>query len=243
MKRRNEKTRKHRDSQRRSDGEQHTKLASIDPRNPALLCVFGRFIVISCAVYLMLLFLWPVVGGVYSSAFLSVSHTLFHTIGDNVQVVFTRIDEQGGRDVSMQVRNLRDGMMVERHIPSRYSGYLPAALLIALTVATPLSWRRRIIALLIGLVALHIYIFSVLLLTIVRVLTRDGPAQLYELSGFWDNLLKQVIHHTTTSPTFSMLVPVVLWAAVTFRRGDLATLAGDAADRKPNPARMQTKSR
>jgi hypothetical protein len=191
----------------------------------------ARFASIVCAVFLALLLIWPFVGDAYSRAFIGVAHTFYHSMGSSVQVVFERIDERDGRDISMQVRNLRVGMMVERHIPSRYSGYLPTALLIALVVATPLSWRRRLISLLIGLIALHAYIAVVLLLTIVRMLSREGPAQLFELSAFWNTALEQLMHHTTTSPTLSMLVPVVIWVAATFRRGDMAALAEGIADR------------
>jgi hypothetical protein len=187
--------------------------------------IAGRFVIFVFAIFLAFLLLWPVIGGAYSRAFINVSHTLFHSMGKDVKVDFTRIDERDGRDVSMKVSNLRAGMMVERHIPSRYAGYIPTALLIALTIATPLSWRRRLTSLAIGLAALYVYIFTVLLLTIVRMLTREGPAQLFELSRVWDGLLDHIMHHTTTSPTFSSLVPVIIWAAATFRKGDMGAFA------------------
>lgn len=199
--------------------------------------MLARFIAIVIVLSIALLLLWPVAGEAYNRAYINVAHTLFHSIGSDVRVDFSRIEEQGGRDVSMKVRNMRAGMMVERHVPSRYAGYLPTALLIALVVATPLAWRRRLTSLLIGLATLHAYMATVLLLTIVRMLSRDGPAQLFELSGFWEGLLQLIVHQTTTSPTFSALVPVIIWAAATFRRGDLTRLLSDhPANRGATPA-------
>jgi len=187
--------------------------------------IAARFLLLLNVLFLMLMILWPVIGDAYRRSFVSVSHTLFHSMGRNVSVVFERIDEQDGRDISMQVHNRQAGMMVERHLPSRYAGYMPTAMLLALIAATPLPWRRRLFAAAIGLVAMHVYITGVLLMTIARVLSRHGPAQLFELPSILDGLLSQFVHHSTTSPTFSALVPVIVWAAVTFRRGDLALLA------------------
>lgn len=186
-------------------------------------------IIIVIGVLSALMLLWAIVGDAYGRAYVSVAQTLFHSLGRNVQVDFSRIAEQDGRDVSMKVHNTLAGMMVERHIPSRYTGYLPTALLIALVTATPLSRRRRVQSLLVGLSALHAYMAAALLLTIARVLSRDGPAQLFELSRFWDHALALLVHHTTASPTFSALVPVIIWAAATFRRGDLTHLLPDQA--------------
>jgi hypothetical protein len=193
----------------------------------AMAWLAARAFCIVSAILLAFVLLWPVFSEPYSRAFVGVSHTLFHSLGSNVRVDFSRIEERGGRDISMKVHNRQTRMMVERHIPSRYAGYLPAALLLALTIATPLSWRRRVIALAIGMVTLHVYIALVLLLTITRILSRDGPAQLFTLPGVLDMLLEHTIYQTTTAPTFSMLVPVVIWAAATFRRGDFVRIVSD----------------
>jgi hypothetical protein len=204
-------------------------------RSPAR--IGGTFLALTGAIFFSLLMAWPVVGGAYRSAFIGGANVLLHTHGRDVRVVFSPIPEERGHDVRMEVRNHRAGMMVPRHLGTRYPPYVLTALLIALIVATPLPWRRRLIALALGLIILNAYLYGVLLVTVVRVLSREGPARLHELSSFWDGTLEFVMHHTTHSPTFSTVIPVVIWAAVTFRRGDLMLMLSGDSGRVANKRR------
>jgi hypothetical protein len=102
-------------------------------------------------------------------------------------------------------------------LDSRGVGWIPTALFIALTLATPVSWRRKGWALGLGLLAVHVY----LLLTVEVYIWNEsipgaaGPVSLLKRIG--DGLEETLV----TQLGASFVVPTIIWLLVTFRKSDL----------------------
>lgn len=127
-----------------------------------------------------------------------------------------------------------DGSGPVRHadLPLGRLGGSTCAFLAALILAMPLRWPRRLRALALGLLALHAAIFGVLAFSIsvesAEVsLVYFPPGRLAMLRSLERGLL----------PHLSLVLPLLIWVLVTFRRGDAALFFMDSraatADHKP----------
>ncbi len=123
---------------------------------------------------------------------------------------------------------------------SRYVAFGPTAMIIALVLATPLSWRRRGWAFFWAFLLIHAFIALRLTLT----LTANGFAadKLYALfhpSVFWRGMLGRVEALISDDPTVSFVVPAFIWFLVTF--GSRAVWSSRAS--RPDDARSDVDSR
>jgi hypothetical protein len=109
--------------------------------------------------------------------------------------------------------------LIERtEIPSRSIGWVPTALTMALVLATPIPWRRRLTALLGALVLIHLFIFFSLQ---TWVWDNSPGVSLLTLSAFWQNVTDQMSYALINQLGASFSVPVIIWIVVTFRRQDV----------------------
>ena len=104
-----------------------------------------------------------------------------------------------------------------------YMGYLPIILLVALILASPVTWKRKGIALLGGLLVIHVFIWLKLYIQLLYEFNR-AELNVVSFSGFQQNLMDtlHVLFVVYLGPTF--IVPVFIWLLVTFRKGDLEML-------------------
>ena len=103
-------------------------------------------------------------------------------------------------------------------IDSGSVGWVPTALTIALVLATPIPWPRRLTALAGGLVLIHFFIFFTLQTWIWN---NSSDVSLMTLSDFWQNVTDQLDYALMNQIGASFSVPVVIWILVTFRRQDV----------------------
>ncbi len=97
------------------------------------------------------------------------------------------LGQTGGLDTLIILQNTTltapDGEdAARREIDSRSIGWVPTALTIALVLATPIPWTRRLLALAGGLVLIHLFIFFTLQSWIWN---KSTDVSLMALSGFW----------------------------------------------------------
>ncbi len=105
---------------------------------------------------------------------------------------------------------------------SRMVGYTPTAVIVALFLATPTVWRRRLWGLLIGLVLVHGYIFvrlSIDLATGEWGFGSSKPYALFSLGDFWSGILTRVSEVVAENPTVYLGVSVFLWLLVNILGG------------------------
>ncbi len=126
---------------------------------------------------------------------------------------------QGVKDTLMVLMNRRVPASIgQLRTSSRYVGYGPTAVLIALVVATSLPWSRRGWALLWGWLLIQVFIAFRLTLT----LTANGFAAekdyaLFHPNDFWRGVLTRVESIFSDDPTVSFVVPAVVWLLVALR--------------------------
>jgi hypothetical protein len=101
---------------------------------------------------------------------------------------------------------------------SRPIGYWPAAVFVALMLATPLPLIRRLIGLIVGLLAVHAFIALRVSIMLLKMGFAD-PSKKYRIfnpSPFWQDLWRRLDEVFADNPTFAYVVPVFLWLLIVF---------------------------
>jgi len=98
-------------------------------------------------------------------------------------------------------------------IDSRAVGWIPTCLIMALILATPLTWPRRIRAVLLGLLLVQTYILGVLAIYIINQSTIVGLLELPAWAGAITNGLEYTFV-TQMGPGFA--IPILIWLLVWF---------------------------
>ena len=134
-------------------------------RGPAM-----GFLLRFVAIFGLLIVPWPGWNQAYSHYFQSLGQMVFNPSGETRRmVVFAPASGKiPGMDTRLTLENaeLADstgkGLVEATELDSRSIGWVPTALTAALVLATPIPWRRRLIALAGGLVLIHLFIFFTL---------------------------------------------------------------------------------
>ena len=185
-----------------------------------------RFVVI----FGVLIVPWPGWNHVYSHYFQSLGQIAFNRPGAMPRmVVFApATDNAAWIDTTMTLENAAladssgNGPAKMAKIDSRSIGWVPTALTIALVLATPISWRRRLLALAGGVLLIHLFIFLTLLSWI---WDNSTGLSLLTLSSIWQRVAGELDYALMNQLGVSFSVPVVIWILVTFRRQDQDALA------------------
>ena len=125
----------------------------------------------------------------------------------------------GVKDTLMVLMNRRTPGSIGRMRTSSRSAYWPTAMLIALVLATQLSWSRRGWALLWGLLLIHPFIALRLTLTVTAggFAVPDKVYALFQPSEFWQRVLNGGRSIISDNPTVSFVVPAFIWFLVALR--------------------------
>lgn len=111
-------------------------------------------------------------------------------------------------------------------LSSRYIGYAPTTFLVALILATPLTWRRRLTALFWGLLLTHGWIAFSMLLLVVHGYSRGDVVSIFDVSPFTRTALAFMREALVKAPVIKYTVPAVIWMLVSFRRSDWGKMFG-----------------
>ena len=124
---------------------------------------------------------------------------------------------------------------VRLEFSSRQYAYLPTALVVALTLATPIPWPRRAWALVWGLVLIHSFVVLILWLIILHQYIESPSLSLFLLKPFAHRIFNAVYAVLMRAHVF-FVVPVMVWLIVSFRREDWVSFTEkvkSAAAQKP----------
>jgi hypothetical protein len=99
----------------------------------------------------------------------------------------------------------------------RFHSYSMVALIAALTLVTPLQWRRRWRALLIGVLLCTLL---ALIRTVVSVFAVDVDQfpSAFGLDPSWRWLLIRLGRYSSSEPTLNIIVPALCWYFLAFRK-------------------------
>lgn len=171
--------------------------------------------------------LWPWAGERYGRAFREGTMGMCRAIGASWVVVLKPLERPTAHvDSEMFLIHRQARESVSQTLSSRYIGYAPTTFLVALILATPLTWRRRLIALLWGLVLTHAWIAFSMLLLIVHGYSRGDVISIFDVSPFTRDVLAFLREALVQAPVIKYTVPAVIWMLVSFRRSDWARLLG-----------------
>lgn len=165
--------------------------------------------------------LWPAFQRGYAAFFRTCAGGVFGSFHISGRSEWVPAVGQGDYDTTVKLWNVRmprfDGTI---YCDSRRMGYAPLSLIVALILATPLPRRRRRIAMLWGLLAVHLFIALRLEIMLLDYFCADLPLRLYTPTPFWRAVLHEVFAVIAFSFPSAFIGPAVLWVLVTFRRGD-----------------------
>ncbi len=99
---------------------------------------------------------------------------------------------------------------------SRLIGYWPIVTVLALVLATPWVWRRKIWMLLGSLLMVHLFVVFRLAISLLQggFVDPDKSFRLFDLSPWWFGKLKQFDSVINDNPTINFIAPVFIWLIV-----------------------------
>ena len=199
--------------------------SGLSMKGPAMKFLL-RFVVI----FGLLIAPWPGLNEAYSHYFQSLGQMVFNPAGETQRmVIFSPASGRiPGMDTRLTLENseLADasgkGLVKRTEIDTRSIGWVPTALTMALVLATPIPWMRRLTALAGGLVLIQLFIFFSLQ---AWVWNNSADLSLLTLSNFEQRVIDELDYALMNQLGISFTVPVLIWAIVTFRRQDQDVLA------------------
>lgn len=196
----------------------------------------GRFFLLVAVIYAGLMVPWPGLERGYAAIFRGMGNAFFARFwfwpdgtvrflnlkdlkpGD-LPAETPEIAATGTFDTLMELRSRSaPGSLGYLRTSSRYVGYGPTVVVIALIAATPLPWARRLWALLWGLLFVHLFVVFRLTLTLLAGgFAADKNYALFHLGPFWRGVLTHAESIFTDDPTVSFVVPALIWFLVALR--------------------------
>lgn len=186
-----------------------------------------RFFVVFASLYGTLIFPWPGWNAIYGKGYRGLNGLFLASEGPGKIVRFRASDPGKPLDTEIVVIEAGqapvNGMFKARILclDSRGVGWIPTALLMALIISTPIPWRRRLWALAIGMVTIHLFIVFIgeiyLWNETLPLEGSDTPVperiERWIAGGLEETLVVQL--------GASFVVPAIVWIMVTFNREDL----------------------
>lgn len=170
-------------------------------------------------VYGLLVLAWPLVRGAYRAFYCELGNVLFD--GGEAAARFHAQEGAEGLDVEIVLTKTTPPVVRARmKNDSRLVGYMPTVCLVAFVLASPIGWKRRRRALLLGLLLVHAFVALRMAIPIVREFSQPNALQVYHLGGFRHWLLGVVNRAFLSAPASFFVVPTFLWIAVAFRSTD-----------------------
>jgi hypothetical protein len=204
-------------------------MAKIADRAPNRLY---RSLLLFLVLFGLLVFPWPGFDELYGSYFRGFG-MFFLGRNDSTEVLrfdrhilvhdFTTLNTQ----ISLSNPQLADAQGnypgVQTSLDTRSIGWVPTALTMALIAASPIPWRRKIGALAVGVVLVHLLI----LFTVETWIWSESPAvSLLHLSAFEQRVADALRYTFLEQLGVSFSAPILIWLLTTFRRQDAARLFG-----------------
>lgn len=150
-----------------------------------------------------------------------------HKMGSRWVVVLAQPEKSSGTfDTDLNVLNTTNKSIGTQPLKAQYRGYAPTLLLSSLILATPVTWVRRGIALVIGWIVLQIWIALGIFLLVLKAYVTPGELMLYSWGDASRSVLNFITEVISTSTATQFAVPVLIWVLVTFRASDAARLLG-----------------
>jgi hypothetical protein len=179
------------------------------------------FLVLFLPVYAVLMIPWPGVREYYRAGLIGAANIFLSCIPGDAAYRLSADSTRPDVERAMLEIQHRTAGRAELRIDSGEVAYLPTALCIALILSTPVAWKRRIRALVVGFALVNVFImfrlgvmaaFSVNLL---NAAARGIPA------GRWSKAVAAFAEFIGVGPGLSCIVAVLIWMVVLIGRDDV----------------------
>jgi len=121
---------------------------------------------------------------------------------------------------NLQIRPDGTSKVAFTDINTRYLGYLPTILLISLVLASPVPWKRRLIALAIGLILVTLLVMFKQWIALLWLSEQSAWLELTHFTGTTKKLFAFTNTVISDSASTVLYFVVAIWLLVTFRTGD-----------------------
>ncbi len=183
----------------------------------------GRFFFFALSSFLLSVVLVP--REAYAPWFRAGANVMFRAVPTDLTAKLTPLDDPSGiHDTRLHVGRRSSRFAGGINLDSKRQGYLPAALVACLILATPVPWKRRWKALVAGLLAIHVFLAVRLCVTAVTgwaAVFIDGK-RLLAVPPFWTEVLGLMDEILSGDLHITYVAPVLLWALIALRPGDLS---------------------
>ena len=187
--------------------------------------VLGGFFLRFLVVFVLLMAPWPGVSEAYAAFFRAGGNFLFSKFGSDGRVRFLPLaNPDEGRDTEVVLVNRRAGGEMRVVGGSRLQGYKPTAFVLALILATPVPWSRRWRAVVWGLVLVNAYVGLRVFAFLLAAFSGDSTVALFSPGPVCRAILDFFVWVLVVSFAGWLIVPLPIWALVTFRRSDWPTI-------------------
>jgi hypothetical protein len=144
-------------------------------------------------------------------------------IPDDPKRIRARLDSQAKVDAQMQAAREQGLKTLDLKFPTYNIALFeffifPLLFFLALLIATPVPWKRKLAASAIGLLLLLIFMFFKTYFITLYHLQRNQIAE-YQMSEFWEGLIGKVqvgFNNITTA----LIVATLIWAVTVFKKSD-----------------------
>ncbi len=172
-------------------------------------------------VYAVLAVPWPGIRAVYTALYCAGGNALFGRSIPGGSVYFhPLLPATASHDTHIHFVNLRTGATVNLTTDCRRPAYLPTAFLVSLVLAAPIPWRRRLWALLWGMILLNVFLACYQLVFVLHAFI-PPRLSLFVPSPPWATVLEEVHKAAEGDVVTWFIVPALIWVLVTLRREDL----------------------
>jgi hypothetical protein len=189
------------------------------------------FLVHFLPIYAVLMIPWPGVRENYRAGLIGAANIFLSCIpgdaGYRLSADSTRPDVERAL---LEIQHRTAGR-AELRIDSGEVAYLPTALSIALILSTPVAWKRRIRALVVGFALVNVFIMfrlglmAAFTVNLLNAAARGIPA------GRWSKAVAAFAEFIGVGPGLSCIVAVLIWIVVLIRREEVSLFLG--LERRP----------
>lgn len=184
----------------------------------------ARFFVVALVVYTVLVLPWPGVRSTYRNAFLVAGRAMFSNFGDEGLVVFQPSAED--EDAAELLLGKRGEVLGGVRVETGQVGFVPCVIMVALVVATPSRWKRKLRALFVGTLLVNVFVVFRIWLLLLYSFCKNEPYRLYDPGPFWGKIVSRAAEFFFFAPTCSFMVPILIWFAVALYPEDIAAAFG-----------------
>jgi hypothetical protein len=141
--------------------------------------------------------------------------------------MFKGESKDDARDIGILVGNIKTFANINHpRTTSRHLGYVPLAVFISFTLAYRVGWKRRVVALALG-IPLTLFFVGIRFVVLMLALFGRPAIGVFTLTPWWDTVLAQSHNLLCVVLATSYVVPILIWGMVALRRRDVDQLMSE----------------